>query len=428
MKYVSSALRLSVVLLLASTGFGGAAAVASPNPPTSPPGTGPGPGTIDAFVQAQGPTIIANQQKLSDFKHWISDQPGVDEAGYVDQVNDAATLSIKILWKGPSRLRDTVLAEAKAQGINATFAERPYSAPEIKAAIKKIEGKKGEIAAAGFQVEGIVGVRDDDGAIAVEGHAIDGVPAPDLNRVSAIAKGASGTSVRVVDKRKTTLTTATRSNDYAPFNAGGYMLNGTEVCSTGFAVADANRTYTVTARHCPQGSWYDRNNSGVYVGYEMRDSPDGQASIMDGTGSKWMFDGAWNNPDGYSKAVAGFQDVSIGDYVCTSGGNSGVHCTVKVIATGYWHDDGWGGAWNIEGYQQTAGAIAAIQGDSGGPVLMPRSDGTVGAVGMIQAVVNADTNNCGSVHDQGANMCSPDVLFTSTRIITNSLGMSLVTW
>ena len=60
-----------------------------------------------------------------------------------------------------------VLAEAKARGITATFGERPYSLPEIRAAIKKIDAKKGAMAAAGFQVDTIVGVRDDNGAIAL---------------------------------------------------------------------------------------------------------------------------------------------------------------------------------------------------------------------------------------------------------------------
>jgi len=56
MKFVSSAIRVSAVLLLASAGLGGGIATASPNPPTSPPGTSP----IDQFVQSQGSTFIAN--------------------------------------------------------------------------------------------------------------------------------------------------------------------------------------------------------------------------------------------------------------------------------------------------------------------------------------------------------------------------------
>jgi hypothetical protein len=378
-------------------------------------------------VQAQGPAFIANQQKLSDFKGWVVSIPGLEDAGYVDQVNDASKLSTKFLWKGPSQLRETVRAEAQARGISATFAERPHTLTEIRAAIKMLEAKKGALHALGFEMEGIAGVRDDDGTIALEGHAINGKSA-DLAGVSKTAREATGSAVRVVDKKKATPAAATRSNDYAPFNAGGYMRRSAGgTCSTGFSLADANRTYTVTARHCPQGDYYARDNAGSYYGYQLRDI-DGQATLLSNTGSKWMFDGAYNNSAGYSKAVSGFQTVSPGDYVCTSGGNSGVHCTIKVIGTSYWWNDGWGGAWNIEGYQQTAGAIAAIQGDSGGPVLMPRSNGTVGAVGMIQAVVNADPYNCGPVHDQGGNVCSPHVLFTSTIATAQNSGLRLVTW
>lgn len=84
--------------MLALTGIGGGAAVASPNPPTSQSELS----EIDKYVQAQGPTFIANQQQLSDFKHWVTAVPGIEDAGYVEQVNDASKLATKFLWKGPS--------------------------------------------------------------------------------------------------------------------------------------------------------------------------------------------------------------------------------------------------------------------------------------------------------------------------------------
>jgi heat shock protein HslJ len=234
MKFVSCAIRVSAVLLLASAGLGGTAAVAV---------------------------------------------PGIEDAGYVEQVNFASKLATKILWKGPSPLRDTVLAEAKTRGITATMSERPYSLPEIRAAINKLDSQQGAFAALGFEVDQIVGVRDDDGAIAVEGHGVDGKK-PDIERVKAAAKQAATANVRVAEKPKTAPAVATRSNDYAPFNAGGYKRRvGGGTCSTGFSLADASRTYTITPRHCPQGSYYARDNSGTYVGYQMRDSPDGQASL-----------------------------------------------------------------------------------------------------------------------------------------------------
>lgn len=397
----SRALRICSVLALVISSIGGGAAVASTNSPVGPPGSG----AIDQYIQSRGTTFLDDQNALSDFKHWITSQPGIEQAGYVDQVNDATTRSTKLLWKGPSPLRAVVLAEGQRRGIGVTFSERPYSLPEIKAAVSRLDAQKAALSARGFQIEGIVGVRDDDGAISVEGHALSG-QSPDMKAVASAASGIAQATVRLVDSRKST--PATRSNDVAPFNAGDYM--------------------TITARHCPNESYYDRDNSGVYVGYEFRDSPDGQASLIDGTGSWWMYDGAWDNPYGYSKQVVGFQDVSLGDWICTSGGNSGVHCSIQVTSMYYWWNDGYGGAYNIEAYQTNSADIAAIQGDSGGPVLMPYSSGTtVGAVGMIQAVLNGWTGNCGSVHDGGGNVCSRDFLFTSTRTIANSLGMNLVT-
>ena len=421
MKFALGSIRMCSALLLAASSIGAAAAHADPNPPTGPAGSS----EIDRYMEAKGNTFLDSQKQLSDFKHWITEQPGIEQAGYVEQVNNAETRSSKILWKGPSILRDAVKTEGQARGISVTFSERPYSLPEIRAAIKGIDAQKNAIAALGFQIEGIVGVRDDDGAIAVEGHAI-GIAVVDTARVAAVAKQAAGTAVRLVDGKRST--PATRSNDSSPFNSGAYMQTTSySKCTTGFALADVNRTYTITARHCPSGPWYDRNNFGVFVGNEFWDSAGSQSSLMTGYGSKWMYDGTWDNSWGYSKATAGFQDVSLGDWICTSGGNSGVHCGIQVEGMWYLWDDGYGSAYNIEAFQMTHPQIAAIQGDSGGPVLMPYSNGTVGAVGMIQAVLNARYDNCGSVHDPGY-LCSAAFLFTSTRTIANSYGLSLVTW
>ncbi|MEV7605131.1 hypothetical protein AB0N65_06805 [Paenarthrobacter sp. NPDC089322] len=162
---------------------------------------------------------------------------------------------------------------------------------------------------------------------------------------------------------------------------------------------------------------------------QWSDSPDRQASLLSEPGSQWMYDGAWNNTAGYSKSFSGYHDASINDYVCTSGGNSGVHCNIKVGYMGFMWNDGYGYASQIEGYQMTNGQISAIQGDSGGPVLLPYGNGTVGAVGMIQAIAGPLLQGaaCGSVRDAGPNYCSRYVWFTSTRTIANSLGLSLVT-
>lgn len=80
MKFLSLAVRASAAILLVSAGIGGGAAVAATTSPTAPPGSS----EIDRYTEANGPTFVADQQKLSDFKHWVTSVPGVEEAGYVE--------------------------------------------------------------------------------------------------------------------------------------------------------------------------------------------------------------------------------------------------------------------------------------------------------------------------------------------------------
>ncbi|MET3812442.1 hypothetical protein [Arthrobacter sp. UYEF3] len=426
MKLSTRAVRTCSLLVVILMGFGAGAANADRNPPTAPAGSSP----IDLYMQTKGSGFLTDQKQLSEFKLWITELPGIEQAGYVGQVNDATTRSTRVLWKGASPLRDTVRAGGQARGISVTFSERPYSLPEIRATIARIDSQKKALSNLGFQVDNIAGVRDDDGTIAVEGRAAPGA-APDWVMVAAAANQAAGTPVRVVNTVRAT--PATRSRDSSPFNSGAYMMTSNyHVCSTGFALASSTQTYTITARHCDAGPWYDRDDSTKFIGSEFWDSSTGQSSLIAGAGSKWMYDGTWDNSWGLSKATSGVRDVSIGDWICTSGGNSGVHCNIQVRSEWNWWDDGFGGAYNTEGLQIGGTDIAAIQGDSGGPVLMPYSDGTVGAVGMIQAVINGHADGCGSVHDYGPptdpNLCSADFFFTPERTIANSYGLSLVTW
>lgn len=324
-------------------------------------------------------------------------------------------------------MRGQVLAEAKRRGIAVSVSDRPQSMAEIKAISARIWANEAKLKNAGFQLADVVGLQLDSPSITVEGTytASEGAAAP---KVKAIVDTASGTAVSVKGGVEARPTAAVRSNDWAPFNAGGYMKNGTSVCSSGFALRVAGGNWTTTARHCVETPWYDRDNSATSYGSTRYVSSDGAARVLTATGSPYVFDGAWNNTAGYHKTVSGYADVSLGDHVCTSGGNSGVHCNIKITSMYVSFNDGYGNVANIRGDQQTAGQIAVIQGDSGGPVFVPNADGThVGASGMIQGELYGDPYNCGSVHDQGVNKCSWVVLFTSIRTIANALGGSLVT-
>ncbi len=213
-----------------------------------------------------------------------------------------------------------------------------------------------------------------------------------------------------------------------------------EECSSGFAVALNDVPYTTTARHCPLeggGEWVDVNASTAYSQVpaierygntvELTSSIAGAAAILTGEGSQLMFSGAWNSASTLS--VAGFGDVGVNDLVCTAGGNSGDHCDIMVTSLDASVVDADGSFETIKAVQQSSSNIAAMQGDSGGPVLSLAnvSSGEVKAVGMIQAQGNPPNPSCpGNVNFPAS--CSSTVYFTSMRtIVKYTPGLTLVT-
>ena len=105
---------------------------------------------------------------------------------------------------------------------------------------------------------------------------------------------------------------------------------------------------------------------------------------------------------------------------------SGAHRLIKVTNLSYWFNDGYGPVQMIVATQQQSGQIAAATGGSGGPVLVPYFGGTsVAAAGMMQAIDNL----VGCTPTAFATRCGKTVLFTSMRMIVNTLlGASLRTY
>ncbi|NKR09955.1 hypothetical protein A5N17_14850 [Arthrobacter sp. D2] len=138
-------------------------AVAASDAPVTPPGED----AIEEYSKNVGVDFLEKQKKLSEFKYWITQVPGIYDAGYVEQVNDAESLSVKALWKGLSPLRETVANEGRKRGIMVTFSERPYSVPEIDAAAEALIKNDKAFEPLGFKIASIGGVGDDAGEIAI---------------------------------------------------------------------------------------------------------------------------------------------------------------------------------------------------------------------------------------------------------------------
>jgi len=243
---------------------------------------------------------------------------------------------------------------------------------------------------------------------------------------------ATGVAARFEIAGPPVLTAATRDTDSPPFNAAGFMVrhlsDGTYTwCSSGFAINDvAGRSHTTTARHCTEQAY--RAADGTYMyGQTVTMSGSGAAREQSAGGFYWMFDGPYNTST--KRTVVGLRDVSLGDYVCTSGGNSGSHCGLQINDMAFWLNDGSGLVETIQAVNWTYHGIAAAKGDSGGGVLV-HSGANVYAVGMLQAGDNAcDDWSCpsGTVHTPAT--CYSYTYFTSMRVIVNTMpgGATLLT-
>lgn len=424
---------LAVVLL----SLGSAAAAVASNAPVAQTND---PNTTDTYISSLDPTVLQNQNDLMAYKTWLVAQPGIYNAGLVETANDAANRSTTFLWAGGDNATLTAVeAEAAAHGITTSVLPVRYSRSQLEAGIAHLWASANDSSWSGFQIASISGTDLTHDGLTVTGYFSGSVKPLTEGGLTAVARtvlaqvpalhsfGSDPLSVNVTWGQKPSLY-VTRSTDTSPFNAGG-LIEGSDdsFCSSGFSINFKNETHTITARHCNATPYHAYNLSSSVYGSTAIDVNPGGARLLTGHGSGLMFDGAENNAAGYTKSVTGFADLSLNDHVCTSGGNSGVHCGVKVTSLSVEFNDGYGYVQTIRGIQQTAGAIAAAQGDSGGPVLVPLPGGSdVHAAGMIQGSLGKLITSCGTVHV--AVQCSTEVEFSSTRTIVDGFaGATLVT-
>lgn len=387
---------------------------------------------VTQFVRTAGAPVVDNQEALAVFRLWMHDQAGFAGSGYVGTIDDLAQRSITVMWYGPrTALLSAIVKEGERRGIAVSVQQRSHSLQQIDAAIDAVWQQAAAGSWAGFKVSAIAAVGATDDGLTVYGTYTEVPAAHRAAQVRSLATAVEGIPVRVVPGVGAE-TSNGRDNDFAPFDAGGYMISPStgHTCSSGFAINLNGTARTTTARHCDRNDYRDRSASNTY-GTGIVNSRDGGGRVLSASGAALALDGPYNS-DNFSKTVIGYEDLGINSFVCTGGGNSGEHCNIKVTNLRVSFNDGFGTFSTIEGVQQSGGAIAVIQGDSGGPVisLASTSSGQVRAAGMIQGFLGSGSTGaaCGPVFDAGGNLCSTNVLFSSMRTVVNNItGASLRT-
>jgi hypothetical protein len=403
---------------------------------------------VSQFIAQVGPAVIRNQEALQQFKAWMVGLPGFAGSGYVWAIDDLKHKSTILLWHGPrTPLLARIIREGSRRGIGVTVQQRKYGLQQLNAVSAAIWSQAAHGKWAGFKISAVITITPVEYGVTVEG-AYTALPAAQrAPQVRSLSTTVMGIPVHVVPGHMIGGPGASRDDDFAPFNAGGYMFgyytHGR--CSSGFAIWLNGRTYTTTARHCDSA----HNGTNDYVDYDDAGAPSppptsqwygntvtvsssnaaGGARVLGNNGSGLMFNHGYNSTT--SSTVVAQVDPNMSDLVCTEGGNSGEHCNVKVEYSGTWND-GYGGAVLLYyAVQQTPGNIAAIQGDSGGPVMTIAGNGgwDVNAAGMIQWLTYQwQGAACGPVRDAGSNYCGATVGFEPfSNVLSSISGSSIVT-
>lgn len=183
---------------------------------------------------------------------------------------------------------------------------------------------------------------------------------------------------------------------------GGTPSPAHDYCSTGFAILlDNGQGRLLSAAHCNNAGATVHDGQGQVIGPVSARAPGYDSLLINPNASPAtigkVFGGPWNAGTGHNRYqffVGGAAGPAVNQTVCTSGARSGEHCNRTIRETGV--------TWSCNGTTCTGfrargdgDGVSVAGGDSGGPIYDPRSDGRVGARGIISA--GSNTTPCGSV-------------------------------
>ncbi|MFI9365252.1 hypothetical protein ACIG5E_30005 [Kitasatospora sp. NPDC053057] len=313
--------------------------------------------------------------------------------GFSEVEVDPGANRITLHWKGelPDAVRGVLQDLPRDVSVQVVAAK--YSKAELHAAREKLlsNGKPiplpakrpSHISSIGPSLDGSgldLGYETDDERAPGVRTFVPTLSAEELSpQVEAIASAIAGVEVHA--RHQATVVDLTRGEDQEPWYGGaGVETPGGTICSTGFGVYSPSANYknfVTTAWHCGAGSyktWY----SHVYMGYASEgdgnaaDDAIGIVPKNDQHSGGYVYVGPWNDSVSSAMQVSGSGGNNVGDYVCQSAANSGAHCNMRVAQVDR-QIQGPNGVWRKfadEAVQTDPNDIAAINGDSGGPVVV----------------------------------------------------------
>lgn len=396
--------------------------------------------TVTMLAAANGPAFAAPEEKpivTSDNPEdgsnvaaelMAQQEPLMNAANRITELDKETTLggmrlevmknTLVVWWKGepPAEVREEIERQQAEHGITIELAESRYSQRELQEVADSI-------ADSWDSYPGLVGV----------GPAVDGSGL--LVGVTEPGQGEKyGLAVDATFQQMPTVTQLSRRDDSAPWWGGGVTraaVAGAATCSTGFPVyrrqwyGETSRGI-LTAAHCSPGGNVPFNDGvGQRIGIAEASTylPWADALYIKTSSQGRIFDGGVGVGE-FSKPVVGTNGNLPGQFVCTTGAATGVHCNISIQWTNFYHFLFPSGRLVLSSVAfQVNGGIAAGSGDSGGPVFELTADPSkTRAVGMI-------TGGWGQVPCAlpGVQICTNQVTFTNIYFALGATGTYILT-
>ncbi|MFG2051737.1 hypothetical protein ACGFIW_30440 [Micromonospora sp. NPDC048935] len=300
------------------------------------------------------------------------------DSGFAGIVADPTTRQLQVYWKGepPAHLVATARATVATKVLSA-----PYSQRELVAAADRLRAKVGnQITTVGPRADGaglLVGTQD--GLLGAT--ALAGVPVTVQTGVAAAP--------------------ATRWDDSPPWWGGAAWRNTATGggCSTGFGVFQGGVTRVLSAAHCANLNVLATDPTGQTIGTVGTRNVSTDTLLLNGSGGGRVFnnstDAAGAVVSEFNNQVIGATASQVGNWVCTSGAYSGTRCSIQVKARNLCINvRNFGTVCGQVQAENTTGANAVGQGDSGGPVEIVNAANTlqVWATGTNTAIDDTNTS------------------------------------
>jgi len=183
----------------------------------------------------------------------------------------------------------------------------------------------------------------------------------------------------------------------------------------------------LTAEHCGGAGAIYRDGGGDLMGPAERVDRSIDAVSIRTSASPRIYDGGALPGTEFSKPVVALGRNWPGEWICTSGAASGVHCDIRIVATETTLDWGNHTSYRVAIAEQVSMLAAAGDGDSGGPVftLTADSSGVIG-LGLINGG-GLQASHGASCPAGRSSICSWRVYYTDLEAIVYWLDLSLNT-